>query len=118
MTSNTPHPVRSSPAPRARRGGHGLMMVACCIPMLIIAIALVVAGVVGVGFIVVAVACTAMMALMMGGMNHGTGEPGAVNHQRSHRTMLSGESGLGASPANKAQRPQQEPPTSDARRRP
>ena len=45
--------------------GHGWMMIACCIPMLIIAIALVATGVVGAGFIFVAVMCTAMMWLMM-----------------------------------------------------
>ena len=52
--------------------GHGRwMMIACCIPMLIIAVVLVATGVVGFGFILVAVACTAMMALMMGGMSGG-----------------------------------------------
>ena len=49
------------------------MMIACCIPMLVIAIALVATGVAGVGFIFVAVMCTLMMALMMRGM-HGGGE--------------------------------------------
>ena len=39
--------------------------------MLAIAIALVATGVVGSGFLFVAVACAAMMALMMRGMNHG-----------------------------------------------
>ena len=51
--------------------GHGWMMIACCIPMLIIAIALVATGVVGAGFIFVAVMCTAMMWLMMRAMGHG-----------------------------------------------
>lgn len=55
-------------------GGHGWMMIACCIPMLAIAIALVATGVVGAGFIVVALACTLMMAAMMGGMSHGSGD--------------------------------------------
>jgi len=54
-------------------GGHGWMMIACCIPMLVIAIALVVTGVVGVSFIFVAIACTLMMAMMMRGM-HGGGK--------------------------------------------
>ena len=54
----------------ASRGGHSWMMIACCIPMLLIALVLVVSGVVGVGFLFVAVACTAMMALMMGGGDH------------------------------------------------
>jgi hypothetical protein len=69
-----PHlPVPPSPpgARRESRGGHGWKMIACCIPMLIIAIVLVATGVVGAGFIAVAIACTAMMALMMRGMDHG-----------------------------------------------
>lgn len=52
-------------------GRHGWMMIACCIPMLAIALALVVAGVVSAGFLLFAVACTALMALMMRGMDHG-----------------------------------------------
>ena len=34
-------------------GRHGWMMIACCIPMLVIAIALVAAGVIGAGFLLV-----------------------------------------------------------------
>ena len=56
-----------------RHAGHGWMMIACCIPMLVIAVALVATGVVGAGFIVFAVMCTLMMALMMRGM-HGGGD--------------------------------------------
>ena len=52
------------------RGGHSWMMIACCIPMLLIALVLVATGVVGVGFLFIAVACTVMMALMMGGSDH------------------------------------------------
>ena len=61
-------------------GGHGWMMIVCCIPMLVIAIVLVASGVVGGGFIFAALACTAMMALMMRGMNgmdHGTRDESA-----------------------------------------
>jgi hypothetical protein len=47
------------------------MMIACCIPMLVIAIALVATGVVSSGFLIGAVVCTVMMALMMRGMGHG-----------------------------------------------
>ena len=54
----------------ASRGGHSWMMITCCIPMLLIALLLVATGVVGVGFLFVAVACTAMMALMMGSGDH------------------------------------------------
>ena len=69
---STQHVQPAPPGDRKPKsaGGHGLMMIACCIPMLVIAIALVAAGVVGASFIFVAVACTAMMALMMRGMNH------------------------------------------------
>jgi hypothetical protein len=49
------------------------MMIACCIPMLVIAIVLVATGVVGSGFVVAAIGCTVMMALMMKGMEHGSG---------------------------------------------
>ena len=56
-------------------GGHGhWMMIACCVPMLAIASALVATGVAGPGFIVAAIACTAMMALMMKGMSHGASD--------------------------------------------
>ena len=51
--------------------GHRWMMIACCIPMLVIAVVLVATGVASAGFLLVAVACTAMMALMMGGMGPG-----------------------------------------------
>ena len=54
-------------------GSHSWMMIACCIPMLVIAVALVVAGVASPGFIVAAIACTVMMAVMMRSMNHGGG---------------------------------------------
>jgi hypothetical protein len=53
------------------KGGHRWMMIACCIPMLVIAVALVATGVVGPGFLVVAIGCIAMMAMMMYGMSGG-----------------------------------------------
>ena len=69
MTDHVPDMSRQEP--KGGHAGHGWMMIACCIPMLVIAIALVATGVVGLGFIFVALACTAMMALMMRGMSHG-----------------------------------------------
>lgn len=52
-------------------GGHGhWLMIACCIPMLVIAIVLVASGA-SIGILVIAVACTAMMAAMMLGMTRG-----------------------------------------------
>jgi hypothetical protein len=54
-------------------GGHGhWMMVACCIPMLLIAIVLVATGIAGAGFIFAAVMCTATMWMMMRGMSGGS----------------------------------------------
>lgn len=52
-------------------GGHGWMMIACCIPMLIIAVVLVATGVASIEFVLVAVMCTVMMALMMWDMGGG-----------------------------------------------
>ena len=45
------------------RSGHSWMMIACCIPMLVIAGILVATGAASPGFLVVAVGCTLMMAL-------------------------------------------------------
>jgi hypothetical protein len=52
-------------------GGHGWMMIACCIPMLLIAVLLVATGVASVSFLGAAIVCTVMMALMMRGMSSG-----------------------------------------------
>jgi len=54
-------------------GGHGLLMMICCIPMLVIAVALVATGVAGSGTIITALLCTAMMAAMMFTMHGGHG---------------------------------------------
>lgn len=65
----TPSGGTESPGePQGKRGHGHWMMIACCVPMLVIAVALVATGVVGSGFIVAAIACTAMMAVMMIGM--------------------------------------------------
>lgn len=57
-----------------RHGGHRLMMMICCVPMLLIAVTLVATGVAGSGIVAAAVLCTAMMAAMMfmmpGGHDH------------------------------------------------
>lgn len=65
---------KATPPEQKPGGGHGRwMMIACCVPMLAIAVALVASGVVGAGFLIVAVMCTVMMALMMVGMSGGQG---------------------------------------------
>ena len=55
----------------AGHGGHGWMMIACCIPMIAIVLALWATGIVGTGWLLYAAVCTAMMALMMAGMHGG-----------------------------------------------
>ena len=47
------------------------MMIACCVPMLVVAGILVLTGVAGYQAILVALVCTAMMAAMMFGMPGG-----------------------------------------------
>lgn len=69
-----------SPAPETqpqegRRKHSRWMMVACCIPMLLIAGIAVLAGA-GLGFLLIAVVCTVMMVAMMGAMSHGPGGDG------------------------------------------
>ena len=66
-----PHPDQTEGHGEGHHGGHGWMMMACCIPMLVIAVALVAAGVVSASFLLVAIGCTAMMAMMMRSMSHG-----------------------------------------------
>lgn len=63
--SAQPHGHSAGGRQAAGRGGHGWMMIACCIPMIVIAIILVMTGVAGPGFVFAAFLCTAMMALMM-----------------------------------------------------
>jgi Flp pilus assembly protein TadB len=55
-------------------GGHGWMMIACCIPMLVIAGVLVATSVASPAFLIAAIGCTLMMAMMMRGMGHGGGD--------------------------------------------
>jgi hypothetical protein len=68
----TPRQTRTQDPQRAGahiHGVHGWMMIACCIPTLVVAIALVATGVAAVGFISAALMCTAMMAMIMRGMS-------------------------------------------------
>ena len=74
MTTQETHTPSAAPPEPARKKGHRhWMMVACCVPMLVIAAIAVAAGA-GIGFLAVALMCTLMMVLMMGamgGMSHG-----------------------------------------------
>lgn len=75
MTEYRAEPV-PAPAVETKRGGHGghsWMMIACCIPMLAIAVALVASGVASPGLLLGAGACALLMAFMMRGMDHGAG---------------------------------------------
>lgn len=62
-----PAPSNAQPEPTGAGGHsrHRWMMLACCVPMLIIAGALVLTGSVSVGGLVFALGCVAMMAAMM-----------------------------------------------------
>ncbi|MFF7643948.1 hypothetical protein [Streptomyces canus] len=74
MSTHDDHrPTPDLSKPPDSHGGHGWMMLACCIPMIAIAVALVATGVVGVGFLLVAFTCVALMALMMRAMSGGDG---------------------------------------------
>ncbi|WP_156911463.1 hypothetical protein [Arsenicicoccus bolidensis] len=60
------HPEdRRSEEPHGHGRGHGLMMLLCCVPMLLIVFVLVATGAAGTGAIAYALLCTAMMAAMM-----------------------------------------------------
>lgn len=74
MNASHEHTPLSGSTPKEPKGSHrhGWMMIACCIPMLVVAVALAAVGVVSPGFlVVVATGCTVMMALMMAGMSRG-----------------------------------------------
>jgi hypothetical protein len=66
-------PAQEPAVGHSRHGGHGLMMLVCCIPVILLAVALVATGVTGSGAIVGALLCTAMMAVMMLAMPGGHG---------------------------------------------
>ncbi len=80
MSALDEHRDPASGEDQARKGGHSrLMMLVCCVPMLLIAVIVWLSGA-GIGFLLVALVCTAMMAMMMGGMSHGD-EDGKSHHR-------------------------------------
>ena len=66
---NDPAPPNSGHAGHTH--GHGWMMMICCIPMIVIAIALVASGTVNASFLLFAAMCAGMMFMMMRGMGGG-----------------------------------------------
>lgn len=70
MTGSDRHDHQTDQQDGGHRGHSRWMMIACCVPMLLIAVAIAASGA-GLGFLVIAVICTVMMAAMMGGMSHG-----------------------------------------------
>ncbi|MDT2006954.1 hypothetical protein FXW78_24665 [Rhodococcus opacus] len=62
---------REDPHGAGGRSRHHWVMIACCIPMLVVAVALIATGTVGIGSLVFAVACLGMMAVMMFAMGGG-----------------------------------------------
>lgn len=79
--SRWPHPERDTATTHVaghgvgetheRHGGHGLMMMICCIPMIVIAVLLVATGIAGSDALLWALGCVAMMAVMMFAMGGG-----------------------------------------------
>lgn len=65
-------PPEHQPGVGHQHGGHRLMMMICCVPMVAIAV-LLATGVAGSGIIVSALLCVAMMAAMMFAMPGGHG---------------------------------------------
>ena len=65
--------VQDVPAGHGHHGGHGFLMLACCIPMIGIAMVLVATGVAGSGALIGALLCTVMLAAMMSAMPGGHG---------------------------------------------
>lgn len=68
-----PHRAHTDGPPTRHGWSHRWAMIACCIPMIAIAVGLVVAGVAGASAVLFALLCLAMMAVMMVGMGHGRG---------------------------------------------
>lgn len=64
---------------------HSWLMMACCVPMLLIAVTLAATGVVSWAFLLYALGCTAMMALMMRGMGGMHGGGGSTTGSSSPR---------------------------------
>ncbi len=73
MTNQDQLPTDASNDADAHAGhrSHNFMMIACCVPMLIIAVVLVATSVVSASFLVYALVCLGMMFMMMRMMDRG-----------------------------------------------
>ena len=83
-------PPAASPEPGTatapgHHGGHHWMHLLMCAPMLLIVGYLLLTGRAGGGSIFYALACMAMMGVMMAIMNHTSGDQGSGNHTAGHR---------------------------------
>jgi hypothetical protein len=67
------HATHTGHESHGAHSGHSWMMMACCVPMLIIVVVLVATGVASAGLLFGAVLCIAMMGMMMKMMGHGDG---------------------------------------------
>ncbi len=61
-------------------GGHRWMMIARCIPIIVIVAPLIAVGAISAVWVLFAVACVGMMAMMMRGMNHGGHDGTPINN--------------------------------------
>ena len=72
MSHRTPKEdeLNTAQTEKAGHGGHShWLMLACCVPMLVVVGVLVATSVISAGFIVAAIACVAMMGAMMFAMS-------------------------------------------------
>ncbi|OJV78720.1 MAG: hypothetical protein BGO37_12855 [Cellulomonas sp. 73-92] len=76
-TSTTPrmpdhhHAPVDQPSTGGSHHGHRWMMLACCVPMLVIVAVLLATGTAGIGAVIFAVACVGIMTVMMLAMPRG-----------------------------------------------
>jgi F0F1-type ATP synthase assembly protein I len=75
MTNQYPDPKQGPPvSEHGGNGRHGLLMIACCVPIVAVVVLLVATGVAGAGVILVALGCIAMMPAMVFMMAGGRGD--------------------------------------------
>lgn len=73
-------PAGTEPPRERWWSGRHWMMLACCIPMIVVALALVLTGVASAGALVIAPICALLMGMMMVGMGRGDGDGDGGHH--------------------------------------